>query len=64
MLQKFGNRLDCYSAVGVHAEIGKVATIRAFFGHGDRSIRVKKSGAKSDDVVQAVYEELVAGGAA
>lgn len=65
VLQKFGDLLDCYSAVAVHATIGATTTIRAFFGEleGDRAVRVVRSGASDDDVVSAVYEELVAQGA-
>lgn len=66
VLQKFGDLLDCYSAVAVHATIGATTTIRAFFGEleGDRAVRVVQSGTSDDDVVNAVYEELVAQGAA
>ena len=65
VLQKFGDQLDCYSAVAVHATIDRGITIRAFFGEidGDRSIRVKKSGSEADTVIDAVYEALVAEGA-
>jgi len=65
VLQKFGDQLDCYSAVAVHATIDRGIAIRAFFGEidGDRSIRVKKSGSEADSVIDAVYEALVAEGA-
>jgi hydroxymethylbilane synthase len=65
VLQKFGDLLDCYSAVAVHATIGETTTIRAFFGEieGDRAVRVLKSGAFDEQVVHGVYEELVANGA-
>ena len=65
VLQKFGNLLDCYSAVAVHATIGETTTIRAFFGEleGDRAIRVLRSGNDGAAVVSEVYEELVAHGA-
>jgi hydroxymethylbilane synthase len=66
VLQRFGNALDCYSAVAVHATIdGGTTTIRAFFGQidGDRAIRVTRSGGSDADVVAAVFEELVAQGA-
>jgi hydroxymethylbilane synthase len=54
VLQKFGTRLDCYSAVAVHcAQDG----IRAFFSNGTKSIRARGSS------IDAVYEELVAQGA-
>ncbi len=66
VLQKFGDLLDCYSAVAVHATIGETTTIRAFFGEleGDRSVCVLRSGTNDDEVVEAVYQELVARGAA
>jgi hydroxymethylbilane synthase len=62
VLQKFGELLDCYSAVAVHATLTETITIRAFFGEleGERAIRVTKSG---EDAVEAVYAELVAQGA-
>src|SRR5262249_33673064 len=65
VLQKFGDLLDCYSAVAVHATVGATTTIRAFFGEleGPRAVRVVKSGTADDDVVDAVYEELVEQGA-
>src|SRR5260221_5302295 len=63
VLQKFGNLLDCYSAVAVHATIGDDATtIRAFFGQleGDRAIRVIRTGNDDAAVVNEDFEELVA----
>lgn len=65
VLQQFEDRLDCYSAVAVHAEIGAVTTIRTFFGEidGDRSIRVVQSGADRNALVRGVYDELVRRGA-
>jgi len=65
VLQKFGESLDCYSAVAVHATINGEATVRAFFGEidGDRAIRVKRSASNPDAVVQAVFDELVDRGA-
>lgn len=65
VLQKFGDLLDCYSAVAVHATIGDTTTIRAFFGEleGDRAIRLVKTGANDTELVDTVYQELVALGA-
>jgi hydroxymethylbilane synthase len=65
VLQKFEDRLDCYSAVAVHAEIGPTTTVRAFFGEidGNRTIRVVKSGSDRDAVVQDVFDHLVKNGA-
>jgi len=65
VLQKFGEMLDCYSAVAVHASVDTTITIRAFFGEidGDRAIRVKRSGNEPAAVVQAVFDELVDRGA-
>jgi hydroxymethylbilane synthase len=54
VLQKFGTRLDCYSAVAVHAS---GSTLRAFFSDGTRSIRAEGRG------VDDVYGSLMAQGA-
>ncbi|MDQ3280916.1 MAG: hydroxymethylbilane synthase [Acidobacteriota bacterium] len=54
VLQKFGVRLDCYSAVAVHYATGH---LRAFFSNGTRSIRAE--GASVDEV----HAQLVAQGA-
>ncbi|HYH06917.1 MAG TPA: hydroxymethylbilane synthase [Thermoanaerobaculia bacterium] len=54
ILQKFGMRLDCYSAVAAHYSD---ATLRAFFSNGTRSVR-----AQGPDV-DTVYIDLVAQGA-
>jgi len=66
VLQKFGEVLDCYSAVAVHATIAdETTTIRAFFGEleGSRSVRVMKCGGSDDAVVAAVHDALVGEGA-
>jgi hydroxymethylbilane synthase len=65
VLQKFGELLDCYSAVAVHATIEEEITIRAFFGEvdGDRSIRIVLSARDPDALIDSVYEALVAAGA-
>jgi hydroxymethylbilane synthase len=65
VLQKFGDLLDCYSAVGVLATIDELITIRAFFGElaGDRTVRVTMRGADPEAVVDATYQSLAAGGA-
>ena len=66
VLQKFGTRLDCQSAVAVHAtfEDDRI-TIRAFFGEidGDRVVRCARSGHHPEEVMQSVYESLVRDGA-
>lgn len=54
VLQKFGERLDCYSEVAVHATIAEEITIRAFF-HGVRAVHRGRDAAA---VIDAVYEEL------
>ncbi|HJQ36707.1 MAG TPA: hydroxymethylbilane synthase [Thermoanaerobaculia bacterium] len=54
VLQKYGERLDCYSEVAVHATIADEITIRAFF-HGVRSLQ---RGRDTQRVIDAVYEEL------
>jgi hydroxymethylbilane synthase len=58
VLQRFGTRLDCYSAVAVHATTknGEI-TIRAFFEE-DVAVRSEQTGNDVDRVVDAVYEEL------
>jgi hydroxymethylbilane synthase len=69
VLQKFGEQLDCYSAVAVHATFDDGAdaplTIRAFASdyEGTRFIRVRRSGATPFEVITAVYDDLVAQGA-
>jgi len=65
VLQKFGEALDCYSAVAVHAVMNGKMTLHAFFGEieGDRWLRVTRDGDEPDAVVQAVFDELVDRGA-
>ena len=65
VLQKFGEMLDCYSAVAVHATVNGHVTIRAFFGEidGPRNLRVRRDGVDADAVVQEVFDELVDRGA-
>ena len=65
VLQKFGEMLDCYSAVAVHATVNGQVTIRAFFGEieGDRYLRVQRDGVDPNAVVQEVFDELVDRGA-
>lgn len=66
VLQKFGTLLDCYSACAVHATFeGGALTLRAFFGEieGDRIVRAERSGRDADEVIDAVYSELVDRGA-
>lgn len=66
VLQRFGERLDCYSSVAVHATTaGRETKISAFFSdyEATRSIHAVKSGADPQAVVASVYDELVARGA-
>ena len=65
VLQKFGARLDCYSAIAVHATRDKEdITIRAFVGAvGGKSIRVRQTGHDPQELIKTVYQELVANGA-
>ena len=65
VLQKFGARLDCYSAVAVHATRDKEEiTIRAFVGAiGRKSIRVRQSGRDPQELIKTVYAELIENGA-
>ena len=66
VLQKFGERLDCYSAVAVHATSdGDELTIRAFLSDlaGTRSIRASLKGRESEELIAAVAEGLLQQGA-
>ena len=66
VLQHFGEQLDCYSCVAVHATAsGAELTIRAFFSDYDatRSIRSIQTGSDPEKVVRTVYDELIARGA-
>ena len=66
VLQHFGEQLDCYSCVAVHATArGAELTIRAFFSDYDatRSIRSIQTGRDPEKVVRTVYDELIASGA-
>ena len=66
VLQKFGERLDCYSCVAVHATaIGGDVTIRAFLSdyEGTTPLRVTRTGSDPDAVIDAVAGELIARGA-
>jgi len=65
VLQKFGTRLDCYSAIAVHATRDKdEITIRAFAGEpGQKSIRVLRTGRDPEELIRDVYDELIANGA-
>ncbi|HEX9163379.1 MAG TPA: hydroxymethylbilane synthase [Thermoanaerobaculia bacterium] len=66
VLQRFGERLDCYSAVAVHTTSeNNGLTIRAFAADydGKRTVRVRRSGRDPQEVIGAVYDELIANGA-
>lgn len=72
VLQKFGERLDCYSSIAVHATVmthGQTGVsdlqIRAFVSDADgkRAIRASRAGRNADAVINAVYDDLVAQGA-
>ena len=66
VLQRFGTRLDCYSAIAVHASRANgEMTIRAFAGEwdGSKSVRVKQSGHDPQQLIGEVYDELIAEGA-
>jgi len=66
VLQEFGERLDCYSAIAVHAQIVEgTVDIRAFASdlEGTRAIRARRTGRNVDAVVSAVYDDLVSQGA-
>jgi hydroxymethylbilane synthase len=63
VLQKFGEQLDCYSAVAVHCTPD--LTVRAFMSdyEGTRAIRARRSGSDAAEVINAVFDDLVAQGA-
>lgn len=63
VLQKFGTRLDCYSAVAVHFTDDR--TVRAFVAdyEGTRVIRTRHSGGDDAQLIDAVYDDLISGGA-
>ncbi|MBV8517244.1 MAG: hydroxymethylbilane synthase [Acidobacteria bacterium] len=67
VLQAFGARLDCYSAIAVHARFDDddALNIRAFCGSldGTRAIRVQRAGRDAQSLINAVHDELVAQGA-
>jgi hydroxymethylbilane synthase len=66
VLQKFGERLDCYSCIAVHAsEAGSDVTIRAFLSdyEGSTPLRVTRSGSNAEAVIDDVAAELTARGA-
>lgn len=66
VLQRFGEQLDCYSAVAVHATVddGEIA-VRAFFSdyEGTRFIRTTGRGRDPESVIDAAYADLIANGA-
>ena len=66
VLQKFGEQLDCYSAVAVHAKVeNREITVRTFFAdyEGTRSIRTAHRGSDINLVIAAAHDDLVARGA-
>jgi hydroxymethylbilane synthase len=66
VLQKFGERLDCYSCVAVNATVaGSNVTIRAFLSDYEATtpLRVTRSGSDPDEVIAAVADDLIARGA-
>ena len=65
VLQQFGELLDCYSAVAVHATVTPDIHIRAFFAdlEGTRHIRSEARGGDPDEVIAEVAASLRAQGA-
>jgi hydroxymethylbilane synthase len=66
VLLKFGQRLDCYSCIAVHATAaGDGITIRTFLSdyEGLTPLRVTRKGTDPDAVIDAVADELIARGA-
>ena len=66
VLQKFGERLDCYSSVAVHTtQHDGVVKMRAFFSdyEGTQSIRTSCQAASADEAVEQIYRDLKERGA-
>jgi len=65
VLQQFGEMLDCYSAVAVHASVTPDIQVRAFFAgiEGTRFIRSEARGGDADEVIAEVAADLRAHGA-
>ncbi|HET8797950.1 MAG TPA: hydroxymethylbilane synthase [Thermoanaerobaculia bacterium] len=66
VLQKFGERLDCYSAVAVHCtSAADGLTVRAFISdyEATRAIGAQRRGSNADQLVSAVFDDLVVQGA-
>lgn len=66
VLQKFGEQLDCYSAVAVHCTSDADGVFaRAFISDydGTRFIRATSRGRNAAEVINAVFDELVGQGA-
>lgn len=83
VLQKFGTRLDCYSAVAVHSfgvrrpqpplsyaeaaaeTTGENLMVKAFVSdyEATRFVRAQASGKTDSEVIDAIYEQLIAHGA-
>jgi hydroxymethylbilane synthase len=65
VLQKFGTRLDCYSAIAVHATADGGMTIRAIVSdlEGTRAVRSLRKGDDDAAVIASVFEDLINGGA-
>ena len=65
VLQQFGEMLDCYSAVAVHASVKPDIHISAFFAEieGTRFIRSEARGSDADEVIAEVAADLRANGA-
>ncbi|MGN6183006.1 MAG: hydroxymethylbilane synthase [Thermoanaerobaculia bacterium] len=62
VLQKFGEQLDCYSAVAVHYSEN---TVREFISvyDGTRAIGVRRGGDDATTLINTVFDELVGQGA-
>jgi hydroxymethylbilane synthase len=66
VLQKFGNRLDCYSPIAVHATgQDEQIDVRAFVSdlQASETIRVRESGTDRDELVERVFRRLADQGA-
>jgi hydroxymethylbilane synthase len=67
VLQKFDDRLDCTSSIAVHATlVDEVLTMRAYASDpaGFQAVRVAREGREPQEVIDGVYADLIAAGAA
>lgn len=66
VLLQFGEQIDCYSAIAVHADIrGRAITLRAIAAEfdGSETVSVSRSGTDGETLMKEVFDDLVAKGA-